>query len=401
MSLWIATLVPLAAPAAAELAVLREIRPILSPDYGRLVIDLTRPVPYELRVQPGNDAAGVPARLYVDLRETRLPGGSLSLSPPGSPLVRMRAVQASHDVVRILLDVPGLRDPLAFPLLDPFRLVIDVRGHPRPMVAPKQVVLALRPPTSGRVATPRMLSPEPPLKSGTTPRRLKVVLDAGHGGRDPGATGVGGGVEKDVVLAVTRSLGVRLEEAGYAVFLTRDRDIYLSLEERTAYANAVKADLFVSIHANASRNRSASGIETYYLSNTEDRATVRLARMENQLAHMTGRHSGPSDVSWIVSDMIQSFKVEESFAFAKGVQRALLGQARRVHPMVRDLGVKPGPFYVLVGAGMPAILAELSFLSHPEEGRRLLDESYQEALSEGLLRGIRQFGDNDLLSSGL
>jgi N-acetylmuramoyl-L-alanine amidase len=231
--------------------------------------------------------------------------------------------------------------------------------------------------------------------------RLRVVLDPGHGGKDPGAIGLGGVLEKNVVLGVARRLAKRLEAAGHEVILTRDSDVFIPLSERTQRANAAKADLFVSIHANASPNRTASGIETYYLSNTDDRATIRLAHMENQLLHMTGEPPADSDVSWIISDMIQSYKVEESHGLARQIQASLVAEARREQRNVRDLGSKPGPFFVLVGAAMPAVLAEVAFVSHPEEARRLQDGAYQDRLAEGLLLGIGRFVENAAIAATL
>ena len=380
-------------PARARPAVLRDIRPIIATDYTRLVIEVSRRVPYELRVVPANLAAGVPARIYVDLHQTRLAGVEASrLSPAGGPLVRLRGTQLQPNVTRLILDVPGLSEYRAFPLLDPFRLVVDVEGRARPVARPapaptpaKKVRRPLRQPAAPQRSEPRV----PPRE-----RPFTIVIDPGHGGRDPGARGVGGVLEKNIVLSVAYLLRPRLEAEGYQVILTRDRDVFLSLEERAALANATKADLFVSIHANASHNKTASGIETYYLSNSNDRATIRLAKMENHLAHMTGGSPSASDVSWIVSDMIQSYKIEESLKLAQGIQTALVDEASQGGDGVNDLGVKPGPFYVLVGAGMPAVLAEISFLTHQREGRRLATRSYQERLAEGLLRGIDEFVDN-------
>ena len=222
-----------------------------------------------------------------------------------------------------------------------------------------------------------------------------MVLDPGHGGEDPGARGVDGTPEKDVVLDVARRLRPLLEARGYRVVLTRDRDVFVSLEERAVRANALRADLFVSIHANASLDPEAAGIETYYLSNSDNRATIRLAKMENNLTYMTGRAPRRADVSWIVSDMIQSYKIQESLLLARRIQSAVVDEATRQRGgEVRDLGVKPGPFYVLVGAGMPAVLVEVSFLTQARECRALGRPAYRAALAEGLLRGIVEFEDN-------
>jgi N-acetylmuramoyl-L-alanine amidase len=220
---------------------------------------------------------------------------------------------------------------------------------------------------------------------------LKIVLDPGHGGKDPGALGVGGIVEKDVVLAITKRLRDRLlAEPDIDVVLTRDSDVFLRLEERTALANAEHADLFISIHGNASTNASASGAETYYLNNTDDHATLRLAAMENGLRSMTGQGGDSSDVALILSDLIQNYKVQEAVRLAQDLQSSLVSSLRVYGAGANDLGVKRGPFYVLVGAGMPGVLVEVAFLTNPEEGARLAESGYQDAIADGLLRGLRR-----------
>lgn len=377
---------------APPTAALREIREILAPDYTRLVIDLGRAVPYRVERQPANAAAGVPERLVLELDGTRLvPGAPTSRSPSGGPLLRLRATQRGGNVVRIVLDVPGLDEVRVFPLLDPFRLVVDVHGAPRPLERSRSA----RSPAEGAPATagpspPAVAGPAPP-PGAASPRSLTVMVDPGHGGKDPGAQGPGGLREKDVVLEVAKVLAERLAEQGHRALLTRDRDVFLPLEERTARAIAAKADLFVSVHANASPDPDASGIETYYLSNSDDRATLRLARMENQLSHMTRHAARDQDVSLILSDMIQNYKVAESLQLAERIQTALMGRARVYYGEVRDLGFKPGPFYVLVGAGMPAVLAEVSFVSNRQEEARLARPEYRRRLAEGLAAGIRDF----------
>jgi N-acetylmuramoyl-L-alanine amidase len=185
------------------------------------------------------------------------------------------------------------------------------------------------------------------------------------------------------------------------VALTRSSDVFLALEERTVRANAEQADLFVSIHANASPNRSLSGVETYYLNNTNDRATIRLAEMENGLRSVTGGSKRDRDVSLILSDLIQSYKIQESVALAEDIQHALVGRLDAGRTAVNDLGVKRGPFYVLVGAGMPCVLVEVSFLTNPQEGTRLAQGAYQDALAEGLLRGVQRFVENARVAGNL
>ena len=240
----------------------------------------------------------------------------------------------------------------------------------------------VRPPS----APPSQPAPAPASPTRATPWR--VVLDPGHGGNDPGTLGVDGVYEKDVTLALAKQLKRRLEEGlGAQVLLTRDRDATRSLAQRTAFANASNADLFVSIHANADASGELHGIETYTLNNTNDRAAIRLAKMENGPGVRTGR----GDLSFILSDMVQSGKEEESIALATRLQQHLVTRLRAHYPDVRSLGVKKGPFYVLVGAYMPCVLVETSFLSHPIEGRRLASPEYQAEIVEGLYLGLADF----------
>jgi N-acetylmuramoyl-L-alanine amidase len=296
---------------------------------------------------------------------------------------------------------------------DPFRLIIDVRGmaraapaasapvpehtqaHPAQMEPESKLAAAKVPKGNGP-------QPRPPVPSRATPRRFKIVLDPGHGGKDPGAIGVGGVAEKDVTLAIALRLKQRLEAVpNVDVVLTRGADVFLALEERTARANIEQADLFLSIHTNASPNPRLSGVETYYLNNTNDRATIRLAQMENGLTTMTGHAQGDGDTALILSDLIQSYKVQESVVLAEDIQRALVNTLEARSSRVGDLGVKRGPFYVLVGAGMPCVLAEVSFLTNPGEGARLARPPYQDAVADGLLHGIQRFIDNTRVAGNL
>jgi len=237
--------------------------------------------------------------------------------------------------------------------------------------------------------------PSEPIKR-TTPWR--VVLDPGHGGNDPGSTGVDGVMEKNVTLALAKRLKRRLEEGlGAQVLLTRQTDVTRSLAERTAFANASNADVFVSIHTNADASGELHGVETYTLNNTDDRAAIRLAKMENGPGVRTGR----GDLSFILSDMVQSGKEEDSIVLANRLQQHLLFRLRSHYPDVRNLGVKKGPFYVLVGAYMPCVLVETSFLSHPIEGRRLASPAYQEDVVEGLYLGMADYLGNLRLAKTL
>jgi N-acetylmuramoyl-L-alanine amidase len=227
--------------------------------------------------------------------------------------------------------------------------------------------------------------PAPPVLDALRP---KIVIDPGHGGRDPGAQGYA--VEKEVTLAVARRVAQLLREGvGAETVLTRTRDVTLALSARTARANLEGADLFLSIHANASPSRTRRGVETYYLNNSNDRATIRLAAMENGGAPRPAR--GRTDLRYILSDLVQVGKMEESVALARAVQGGLVGHLQERYPDVTDLGVKQGPFYVLVGAHMPCVLVEMSFLTNPSEGRRLRGQAYREAVAQGIYAGVARF----------
>jgi N-acetylmuramoyl-L-alanine amidase len=233
-------------------------------------------------------------------------------------------------------------------------------------------------------------SPRPTRSPAPTSAPRTVVIDPGHGGKDPGAQGYGP-PEKDVTLAIAKLIAEKLAESGDArVVLTRTDDRFVSLEERTATANAEAAELFVSIHANASESPTLGGIETYTLNNTDDQATIRLAALENGLT-LAGAKPGEQDLAYILSDLVQTGKEDESVLLARAVQRDLVRYLRGRWKGVTDLGVKKGPFYVLVGAYMPCALVEIGFLTHEVEGPRIGTERYQRDLAEGIARGIQRF----------
>jgi N-acetylmuramoyl-L-alanine amidase len=404
-----------AARQAGAVATVRAVRHITTPDSSRLIIECSGPVHYRLQRVQGRPSLAIPPRLYVDLLGAQLSGDARApLELDEGPLLRVRAGEPTSTTSRFILDVPGMSQFGAFLMPDPPRLIIDVRGRaraaptpsaPRPDGAAQAHRARPEPPTdlaAATVPTDTGSQLRPSVSSRPIAHRFKIVLDPGHGGKDPGAIGVGGVAEKDVTLAIALRLKHRLEEVpNVDVVLTRGTDVFLALEERTARANAEQADLFVSIHTNASENPRLAGVETYYLNNTNDRATIRLARMENGLTAMTGHANRDDDTTLILSDLIQSYKVEESVVLAEDIQRALVSVLEVRNKRVSDLGVKRGPFYVLVGAGMPCVLAEVSFLTNPDEGTQLAQPGYQDAVAHGLLRGIRHFINNRRVAGNL
>lgn len=391
--------------AAAPAATIRHIHPILTPDSTRLVIELSAPAAYRLVPVEGRRDLGTPDRLHVEILDSEVDPHRATLNFSQGPVVRVRGAQASGHIARLILDVPGMTAFGAFWMNDPFRLIVDARGttrhgsmlRPTLTPAPSATPSARRAQIAQPTQTPRLVAPAPKPQ-----RRFKIVIDPGHGGKDAGAVGVGGVAEKDVVLSIALLLKSRLASApDIDVVLTRHTDIFVPLEERTARANVEEADLFISIHANASTNAEAHGVETYYLNNTNDRATLRLAAMENGLRGAVGQAMESDEASLILSDLIQNFKIQESVQLAKIVQQSLIDELEERGTPTQDLGVKRGPFFVLVGAGMPGILAEVSFVSHATEGARLARRSYQETIADGLLRGVRQFVENAAATGNL
>ncbi len=220
-----------------------------------------------------------------------------------------------------------------------------------------------------------------------TKSSLVVVLDPGHGGAELGASGVDNHNEKDVVLSISKKLAILLKvEYGIEAILTRSGDSNMPLNERTEIANKSKADLFISIHANASKNSRAEGIETYYLDNTNDKSSLKLAKKENSV-----KGGMRTDLQFILSDLIQTAKLEDSITLAHSLQDSLISRLTQRYKGIKNLGVKKAPFYVLVGAHMPCALVEVAFIDHPKEGRRLLTEEYQSHVASSLALGVDKY----------
>ena len=346
--------------------ILEEIRYISAPDYTRVIITLSAKADYHHFTVPVDRAHDRPPRIVIDFSPARIrPNTSTPIPIHDGLLKRIRTGQFSPATARVVLDLEPIESYTAFPLYSPYRLIIDVKGKGKKTVSPQQ---------------------QPPRA------RYKIMIDPGHGGRDPGAIGIGGLKEKTVVLAISKRLGKKLaSRLPVEVVYTREKDAFIPLPERTALANAAGADLFLSIHANASKNPQAQGVETYYLNNTNNRATIRLASLENGLRDVQPAEHKESELSYILSDLIQNGKAEESLSLAQALQTSMITHISKRHSRVRNLGVKKGPFYVLVGAHMPCVLVEVSFLTHRLQGKLLRSSVYREAIAEGLFQGIARF----------
>ncbi len=217
----------------------------------------------------------------------------------------------------------------------------------------------------------------------------RIIIDPGHGGKDPGATGPRGEKEKDITLAVSKELAARLHEDGYEIFLTRTDDTFIPLEERTAFANKKKADLFISVHVNANEKVSLRGVETYFLNLTTDASAIKVADRENAIASKS-----MSDLQFIIKDLTLNARINESSRFASSIQKSIISSLGKAGHMNKDHGVKQAPFYVLMGAQMPSILIETGFITNATESKLLQKKSYQNSIIKGIISGINLYVAN-------
>ena len=353
-----------------------------NPSYTRIVIDADAETSFYHHLLKEDPALKKPPRLYVDLTQSRLGRDIRKLIPINDDLlIDARAGQYSNDLVRVVVDLKSFMTYKIFSLKDPFRIVIDVWGTDAKQAPPK--------------GKPRVASKKgKKLPASALAKQLslgvrRIVIDPGHGGKDYGAPGYLKGVhEKKVVLQISRRLAKKLKkELNCEVIMTRNSDRFLTLEERTAFANTKNADLFISLHTNASRDKRAYGIETYFLNLATDDEAIRVAAMENATSK-----KNISDLQTILNDLMQNAKINESSRLAGYVQTSIYNNLRQKgYSRIKSKGVKQAPFYVLLGAQMPAILIETSFISNSQECKRLVNPKYQERLCEGIVLGIKKY----------
>jgi N-acetylmuramoyl-L-alanine amidase len=349
------------------------------PEFSRVVIQLSEPALATVGEVPADPTGDKPARLFFDV-----PGmwvGRRFATPirVGDGLLRqVRVGQNTLETARVVLDLERYGRHRVLELAAPARIVIDVFA-PRPQAG-----------EAGERSAARRDAPERGAES--LPMELRpvrvVVVDAGHGGRDPGAIGVGGLREKDVTLALAKTLRKSLRARGFDVVLTRDRDRTLSLEERTAIAEGAGGDVFVSVHANASPRAELAGVELFTLQENAERQTLRLAARENGVT--------PAEVDplqRLLARLRLSEAGERSSLLAKQVHREIgLGMGDR-WPSTREPVLKQGPFYVLYLSDMPALLVEAGFVTHRDDARRLRDPEYLHAMAEEIAKGVGRFRD--------
>ncbi len=406
----------LAAPAAMAAVRVTALRHFSTEGYTRVVLLLDRE---SLDFRSGR--LKNPPRLFVDIPSGRLrPGFQMPAFDKTSIARKLRVGRPRKNLMRLVIELRrGKIRHKIFTLPNPNRIVIDLReiriAKRRPGPSQAHSVKRSAPGTALSRPGPGGRSPAGndrigraifgEIRKNAVPedkkrRSLKmtarfraglgrIVLDPGHGGRDPGASGLYGLVEKKVALEISRRTAEVLRDLlppGNTVLLTRNRDRFMELADRTSFANRHDADVFVSIHLNSSPFRRTRGAETYLLAEASTPRALELAARESGTTV-----SRLSDLQKILNDLMLRSKVTESHQLANAVQKSSVVRLRRTYPGLKDLGVKRGPFYVLVGAQMPSILIELAFLTNPEEARRLRKKKYRRALSEGIAKGIASF----------
>ena len=337
----------------------------VSGDVARVVLESTEKVPYRVQQESGR----VTVAIQRDLLDV---GGFQQQRLTGGIVESVAFLGGKENVFAVNLG-RRFQTLKATEQDSPSRLVLEFQALPLPASRPAAIA-------------PAPVAPRPPAAAPQLPVVRTVVLDPGHGGEEVGAQGPGGILEKDVTLAIARKLrGQIVNTLGYQVFLTRDNDVDLGLDERTAIANNYKADLFLSIHANASHARGATGAEVYFLSYQASEEERRVAQREGEAPALAAAPPG-SDLALILWDMAQSEHLEESSALASRIQEELAVLAGS-----EGRGVKQAPFRVLVGAAMPAALVELAFISNPEEEKLLVSDLWQSKVAIALARGIARF----------
>lgn len=405
-----------------------------SDDYVRIVIRSSAPVRYTSDLLAKQNKQ--PRRLTIDFSQSAIAEKYTAPVQIDTGLLRqIHSTQSDPDTVRVSLDLEAISSYKIFSLNDPFRVIVDVNGPRKVIAASKTLPLvrqeqisnsrhqepsaystpnlepagkkAVRKTHTGKghapedtfivldevnkkepAAAARKEEGKKEISELSLAQQLglgvrRIVIDPGHGGKDPGAMGFNLR-EKDITLQVARKTAAVLQRRyNYEVIMTRDRDTTIPLEERTAIANTTKADLFISIHVNAHPKKSARGVETFFLNLATNTEAMRVAAMENS----TSTHN-MSDLQNILSDLMKNSKIQESSILADYVQSRMISGLRENDYPTRDLGVKQAPFYVLIGAEMPAVLAEISFISNPNESKRLRQERYLNKIADQIAAGV-------------
>jgi N-acetylmuramoyl-L-alanine amidase len=395
---------------------LKKIRAAFSNDMTRVVLDVNDVTEYSAFLLPN------PYRLIIDIHggppllvakdpvvnQEEVPAPRTAVvgkTMPGKPVPNTVATKSATTTtdVAALSDQPGKVEATSVPTSRPIAAVVPGAGSREEGVGSRQQSGADSSSVSGGKRSKKgktAVDPAVPARAavptadGQTSlvRALglkigRIVIDAGHGGHDSGTLGVDGLEEKDVVLDVALRLGKILHDRlGAEIIYTRSDDTFIPLETRTAIANKAQADLFLSIHANSSPDASARGVETYYLNFTSSPDALETAARENAVSDQSIHQ-----LSDLVKKIALKDKIEESREFAGDVQQGLYGGLQKGNAGLKDRGVKKAPFVVLIGANMPSILAEISFVTNEKDARQLQEPEYRERVAESLYKGVAKY----------
>lgn len=340
----------------------RGIRYWSTPDYSRIAIELSGDAEFTKGRLPD------PERLYFDLKGAKVVKGLQKTYSVYDRFIKTIRIGINANIVRVVFDL-NLEDYTfkTSNLHNPTRFIIDI--------LPKNIESKKIEQETRDIIVKR-----------------KIVVDAGHGGHDPGAIGPSGLREKDVVLDIARKVKeiIEKEHPLYEIILTRDSDVFIPLEMRAEIANRNNADLFISVHANASPNRNARGIETYLLNWTDDEEAMKVAARENAIS-LKKMRDVQNELGIILASLEREAKRDDSVKLAGYIQNSLVSTILPQYPRVNNLGVKQALFYVLVGAKVPSALVEVSFISNSEEERLLSEESYRQMLAHSIVSGIENY----------
>jgi len=359
-------------PPALGLTTIQNLRTASSPGVTRLVLDL------DAKAHPSKHPQLQAEGLTIEIPNATLSQSAKTKLTAGRIAKPFIITQSSDRSVEVLLPAGSFQSYKLLTLANPYRLVIDVVPPSNPLIgqpAGSTPGLGLPLPTPPQPAQPRA-------KSFKT-----IVIDPGHGGRDPGARGQRGTEEKDITLKVALKLRDLLSrQPGIRVLMTRERDQFIELEDRAKFANGQEPDLFVSIHVNSHPQRSVKGIEIYHFGEAKDQRALEVAAREN------GTPLSSTGVGWeyLVADLLTAKKIEASLELAWTAKEAMVANLNDHYTLV-DHGVKTAPFYVLRFTSMPSILAEIAYISNSDEEDMLRTSSFTTRVAEALMEGVNTF----------
>jgi N-acetylmuramoyl-L-alanine amidase len=381
---------PAAGSQADTRAEVYSLRSYTHPNFTRIVVDIG--VLREYNTVESREAG----QINVDIFQARLNPivGEGSVPSGGDYIGAVRLIQKSPNTVRLTAAVnfSRIKRTQVFHVLDPFRIVLDIFPLD-PGEAPETPALP-----AGKISPPAKKPspsshPAQPARSGYSMARQlglgvrTIVIDPGHGGVDPGCLDEAGHLEKEVNLDIALRLKALLAAHGNIdVILTRETDILVPLETRTILANQKKADLFVSVHVNAFRDKARRGVETFFLNFSPDPRVNELAARENATTTKT-----IGEMDKIIKRIVESSKIIESRELAQRIQTNLVQCLSRQYSDIKDLGAKGGPFWTLIGSGMPSVLNEVSHFSNPKEAARLMDPGYRQKIAQGIYDGLLDY----------